>query len=184
MKKRHFLTKDEIDRIQQMIEVDGIQQWKVAETLGVCLATIEKTCSNLRLKTQRTGPRIGEGHPKWKGGRIKIKGYWFLHCPGHPNRKKGTNYVAEHRLVMEKKLGRYLLKSEVVHHIDGNRENNSENNLIVFQTNSQHLKEELTGKIPNWSDDALKRIRKGIERAASLKRLKRDGNQPLQPKNH
>ena len=50
-----------------------------------------------------------------------------------------TKYVAEHRFIAEKKLGRKLKNNEVVHHIDGNKMNNAENNLMVFATNSDHL---------------------------------------------
>jgi hypothetical protein len=56
---------------------------------------------------------------------------------------------------MEEKLGRYLLRSEVVHHIDGNPQNNHPDNLMVFQTNALHLKDELTGKVPNWTPEGF-----------------------------
>ena len=59
---------------------------------------------------------------------------------------------------MEKKLGRYLQKNEVVHHIDGNPRNNSPENLVVFQKNSTHLKDELKGRIPKWSRQGLENM--------------------------
>ena len=44
----------------------------------------------------------------------------------------------EHRVVAERMLGRKLKKSEVVHHIDLNKQNNDEKNLVVLPSNSEH----------------------------------------------
>jgi hypothetical protein len=41
---------------------------------------------------------------------------------------------------MEAKLGRYLEPTEVVHHIDGNRENNDPANLMLFSNNGEHVR--------------------------------------------
>jgi HNH endonuclease len=49
-------------------------------------------------------------------------------------------YAYEHRLVMEKKLGRRLRRNEVVHHLDENKRNNSPSNLEVM-TKAQHVRE-------------------------------------------
>ena len=43
-----------------------------------------------------------------------------------------------HRVVAEATLGRPLTKSEVVHHIDGNKRNNNPSNLMVFPTQADH----------------------------------------------
>ena len=45
-----------------------------------------------------------------------------------------------HRYVMEQYLQRKLLLSEVVHHIDGDTNNNNINNLELFDSKSAHLK--------------------------------------------
>ena len=40
--------------------------------------------------------------------------------------------------IMEKKIGRNLIKGEVVHHIDGDRQNNNPDNLMLFKNRKEH----------------------------------------------
>ena len=74
----------------------------------------------------------------WKGGRIVRRGYIKNYCPTHPH-ANGNGYVLEHRLVMEAHLGRPLLPTEVCHHINGIKDDNRIENLMLFSNNNEHL---------------------------------------------
>jgi hypothetical protein len=75
---------------------------------------------------------VGKNHYAWKGGRNKVRGgYVEIYCPDHPA-SRGGKYVREHRLVMEKHLGRYLLSSELVHHKNGIKDDNRLENLVLM----------------------------------------------------
>lgn len=81
--------------------------------------------------------RVGDKNPSWKGGiKTDKHGYIYIYCPEHPSAR--AKYVREHRLVMEKRLGRYLTPEEVVHHIDFNKQNNNIDNLMLFETRKSH----------------------------------------------
>lgn len=63
----------------------------------------------------------------------------------HLNSGEGKTYSKlygrhTHRVVAEEILGRKLYPGEVVHHIDGNKRNNSPENLRVFRTQAEHAK--------------------------------------------
>jgi hypothetical protein len=67
-----------------------------------------------------------------------------------------------HRLIMEEQLGRKLHRNEVVHHIDGNRWNNSPDNLCVM-TRSEHARLHTKGrKLPEETCSKISDARKGI----------------------
>lgn len=80
----------------------------------------------------------GKDHHTWKGGRIKTsEGYINVYNPTH-KRANSKGYVREHILVMENHLGRNILKTEAVHHINEIKDDNRIDNLMMFPTHGAH----------------------------------------------
>lgn len=120
----------------------------------------------------------GKLNPNWKGGKINFCGYWYIHKPEHPFCKK-QGYVAEHRLVMEKHIGRYLTCDEIVHHKNGNKKDNRIENLEITAYGKHikwHLKENpwTSGPQENKSGFKNSKARKDIL-AKDVNALKKDG---------
>ena len=90
-------------------------------------------CCKSCYKDYRTGKHYGN-----RVDKVFVSGYWYIYSPYHPNATK-KGYVAEHRLVAEKSIGRMLLDSEDVHHINLIKTDNRPENLLVL-TKSEHGK--------------------------------------------
>jgi hypothetical protein len=94
-------------------------------------------CLN-RANAETAAKRRGENCQNWKGGVTRdAEGYLRKQAPQHP-RAHGNGYVLLHRLILEEKLGRYLLPDEVAHHIDFDKTNNRPDNLMPMKA-SEHI---------------------------------------------
>jgi len=96
---------------------------------------------------------IGEKNPNWKGGVNKnAGGYYLKYAPGHPT-ANCQGYVPLHRLILEEKIGRFLSRYEIAHHIDFDKSNNAPDNLtpmalgehLHYHRNMNHLAEHWLG---------------------------------------
>lgn len=98
--------------------------------------SFKKGCNNWlgRKHTEESKRKMGAS--KWKGGITKRHGYILRYVPEHPFARCG--YVREHRLVMEKRIGRYLSQEEVVHHINQIKEDNRIENLLLLPNEAEH----------------------------------------------
>lgn len=127
------LKNGELTLIKQM-NAAGIGQTGISLALNRSQSFISR---QMRRNGIQTLTMSGENHGQWKGGRwIDNNGYvrvWLddndiLACMAN-----GDGYVLEHRLALARKLGRPLLSTETVHHIDGDRLNNTPDNLQIRQ---------------------------------------------------
>ena len=91
----------------------------------------------------------GNNNPHWKGGRIiDGRGYVLLKKPYHPNADK-HGYIRESRLIASGMYGRPIAKGEIVHHMNQNRADNSQINLVVLtiaEHNAVHARSRRLGQ--------------------------------------
>lgn len=90
-----------------------------------------KKCANLGRRGKSFKPDMKTREILGKHRVVSGGGYIFKMVSGH-------KYKPEHRLIAEKTLGRKLDKNEVVHHINGNKQDNRPENLQVM-TRREHL---------------------------------------------
>ncbi len=108
-----------------------VLRWKLTllNFTGLC-----QVCS-ARKNTNRS-EAIGVRHPRWNGGQTISRGYVYVFNNEHPA-KTSKGYVKRARLVLEEKLGRYLLLDCIPHHINGIKHDDRPSNLLEL-TKSQH----------------------------------------------
>lgn len=119
---------------------DGVRcaakKWKLSSNKGVKRTFTPEWCMNISIakklsfKNTCAGVDVSKEYPRITKGAHKGK--------------------MIHRLVMEKFIGRELFSHEVVHHIDGDKSNNSIDNLALMTTSAHarlhRLQDQMIGK--------------------------------------
>lgn len=119
------------------------------KSAGLCRLHYHRKYDGRPMDARRYGPRIpGVSFRRMSNGYIQT---WM---PEHPN-KIGIGYVAQHRLVMEAHLGRYLLPGETVHHRNGVRDDNRLENLELWAT--AQPSGQRVGDLLDWAREIIKR---------------------------
>lgn len=110
---------------------------EIAVEVNVAESTVIGALARYRIRKKEPLTRDPEAAKAQPRTRRKSGGYVEVWTPDHPYSKSG--YVAEHRLVAERELGRYLTAREVVHHINEQPADNRPENLMVFPNNGAHM---------------------------------------------
>lgn len=110
---------------------------EVAEKTGYSVTTVLKAA-------RETGVKLKD--PCHRGEIITHNGYRMIKAPdGHPG-ADSKGYVREHRIVMERKIGRHLEPGEIVHHINHDKLDNRIENLELT-TLAEHTSHHHSGKV-------------------------------------
>lgn len=79
----------------------------------------------------------GEKNHNWNGGRVEQGKYILVLAREHP-RANRAGYVAEHILIAETAVKRVLIAPEQVHHVNGQKKDNRNKNLVICQDKRYH----------------------------------------------
>lgn len=137
---------------------------QIAREVSASPRYVRKILTRLNLPRLREGAQPGKANHQYVSGRrVDLDGYVLITVPSdHPYARtrtgRGTKLMYEHRYVMEQKLGRYLLPSEIVDHIDGLTLHNAPGNLRLFRSNGEHLAATLTGRKKLLSAEAQRKL--------------------------
>lgn len=106
---------------------------KLETKYGISHVTWRRRLVKLGIKI-RSNAQSKIGLPVWNQGRgcINYAGYRVITIAG--------KQVMEHRIIMEKWLGRKLSAKEVVHHKNHIRTDNRIENLQLFNTHAEHIR--------------------------------------------
>lgn len=153
---KSILLKSIISKIQleELYLNQRLSMYEIARLVGFDRRTISRQMKNwgiLSRKPQEATPR-GKDHYHWKGGRTGRNGYieirLFPDNPYFPMVKNSWGYLPEHRYVMAQHLGRCLKSTEIIHHLNGRKNDNRLCNLglVTRRIHTHHTLQKLLQK--------------------------------------
>ena len=122
----------------QLCSVEGCGRKKLSK--GYCSAHAQRwrKHGDVQAHIPITKAHFGKDNNKWKGGQtVDGHGRILVRAKDHPF-ANAWGYVYRYRVVVERSLGRFLESHEIVHHKDGNTNNDDINNLEVM-SQSKHM---------------------------------------------
>lgn len=133
-----------LDRVAELAGSCSVAE--IAGDLGVPEEVIRQRMVEAEIPRLLAKARTDRNYFYRDGRTWDSGGYVLVLVPDHPAARPSRRYTAEHRLVAEAELGRFLLPGEVVDHLDSDTTNNRPANLRVFPSNADHLRATLTGR--------------------------------------
>ena len=139
------------DKLERWYLVDHLTMEEIGKELGITRQAVLNrfrrcridvgTGERFKVKCDTCGNDYEITRKRWKSS---IKHFCGHECYSkylrNNDSRKSRNGQRIGRSVMEKHLNRDLMQGEVVHHIDFDEMNNDIKNLMIFDSNSDHIK--------------------------------------------
>ena len=127
----------------------GAQRWTITRN-GKAWKERCQPCGRIK-----AGSKYSQAnHPSWKGGR-RIDQYGYVNIKLQRDdfffpMVRSNGYVYEHRLVVAKALGRNLLRWEIVHHKNGDKQDNRYPENLQLVTDDRHKQITILERRIDW----------------------------------